>query len=121
LSAAKPREGQCNERSQECRLFGLFLVFAAGSAMAQNGLTLTVGKLTFTGQYLKQVVSVKNETTNAIRLMKIECGFFHEGQLIAANSGYLENLAPGSSGFTEILTQSSVSADRAQCRIVEAP
>jgi hypothetical protein len=63
---------------------------------------------------------VKNETTNAVKLVKIECGFFHKGQLIAASSGYLENLAPGSSGFTEILAQSNVSADRAQCRIVEA-
>ena len=101
-------------------LFALLFVFAANSAMAQNGLTLTVGRLSFTGQYLKQVVSVKNDTTNVIRVVKIECGFFHEGQLIAADSGYLEHLAPSSSGFMEILAQSSVSADRAQCRIVEA-
>jgi hypothetical protein len=101
-------------------LLGLFLVFAAGSAMAQNGLALTVGGLSFSEHYLTQVVSVKNGTPMAISTVWIECGFFHDGQLIAAGEGYLENLAPGSSGFTKVLAHSDVSADRSQCQMVKS-
>jgi hypothetical protein len=105
------REGQGNECREKCRRpIRIFRRLWNGAERPDVDC-----QLSFTGQFLKQVISVKNESPNTIRV-KLECGFFHEHQLIAADMGY----ALGSSGFTEILTQSNVSADRTQCRIVEA-
>jgi hypothetical protein len=85
---------------------------------AQQGLTLTVGRLTYSGTYIHQNISVKNETSNVVRDVKVECGFFKNGELIAASSAYVENIITNTSGFVTVLERTDVSPDRAECRIV---
>jgi hypothetical protein len=96
----------------------VFWIITCGSLLAQERLIIELGRLSFSGRYSKQVVSVKNGTANGIQDIRIECGFFNGVQLIAASQSYLENLAPGSTGFAEVLANTDMAADRAQCRIV---
>jgi len=100
---------------------GLLFAFFASQAAAENGLTLVMGQLSFDGSYIKQVVSVKNERDNTVRSAEVECGFFRQGQLIATSSSFIDNVAPGHTGFANILASSNVGSDRAQCRVVTAP
>ena len=69
----------------------------------QQGLTLTVGRLVYSSGLSQQNISVKNDTQNTIHLVKVECGFFNKGELIATDIGYVENIAPNATGFTTIL------------------
>lgn len=97
------------------------LVAAATTAFAEgNGLSLEMGRLSYSGHYLTQVVMVKNAGTKAYAGIRVECGFFRASELVAADYGYIENLAADSTGFKEIHAASDVAADRGQCRIVEA-
>jgi hypothetical protein len=90
------------------------------AALAQSGgLALETGRLSYSGHYLTQVVMVKNAGVTAYGRIKIECGFFRGTDLVAADDGYIEKLAVGSTGSDNVLTMSDVAADRAQCRIVE--
>jgi hypothetical protein len=89
-------------------------------ASAQGGLTLTIGRLAYSGSYIHQNVSVKNETSNLVRLVEVECGFFHTDELIATASALIENIAPNGKGFKTILEGSDISPDRAECRIVSS-
>jgi hypothetical protein len=66
-----------------CALIGLSIV-ATGFASAEQGLTLTLGRLGYSGHYISQIVSVKNETSNLVRSVEVECGFFNKDELIAS-------------------------------------
>src|SRR5262249_4789559 len=101
-------------------LSALVLFLFVGPAVAEESLSLAIGQLSFTGSFIKQAVSVKNNSSGAFRLITVECGFFKQDQLIAATKGGVQNLAAGATGFTEILASANVSADRSQCRIAEA-
>jgi hypothetical protein len=80
-----------------CSLMASVIVTTA--AHAQEGLTLTLGRLLYSSQFLQQNISVKNNTPHRVRQVRIECGFFNHGQLIATDSTFLENIAPGSAGY----------------------
>jgi hypothetical protein len=101
-------------------LSGLLFVLFASQAVAQTGLTLVTGQLSFSGQYIRQVVSVKNESANLVQSIRVECGFFRQDKLIATAYAFVENVAPGSAGFTDVLARSDAGSDRAQCRVAEA-
>jgi hypothetical protein len=83
----------------------------------QEGLTLAIGKLSFGGSYITQVASVKNDSSTAFKNVKVECGFFRQGQLIATGFSFVENLGPRSTGFTDVLARSDASSERSECRI----
>ena len=88
------------------------------AASAQEGVTLTMGRLIYSAGYLEQTFSVKNDTTNRIRTVQVECGFFYHNQLIAVDTAYIENIGPNITGFGRILAASDIRAERAECRIV---
>jgi hypothetical protein len=81
---------------------GVFWIITCGSLFAQESASIELGRLSFSGHYSKQVVSVKNGTANGIQDVKIECG--------TASQSYLENIAPGSTGFTEVLASTGMAA-----------
>ena len=86
----------------------------------QQGLTLVIGRRVYSSSFLEQNISVKNDTTNTVREVKVECGFFNQGQLIATDTAYLENIAPGTAAHKTVMARSDINADRAECRIVSA-
>jgi hypothetical protein len=94
------------------------LVVTTSDLNAQQGLTLTVGRLIYSNRFVQQNVSVKNDTSKLVRDVKVECGFFSKGELIATDSAYVENIAPGATGFKTLTEPSDVAPDRAECRIV---
>jgi len=82
-----------------------------------DGVILTVGRLVYSSEYLKQNVAVKNSTQSIISYAKVECGFFYKNELIATDNAYVKNIAPQTTGFSTILTHSDSAADRVECRI----
>jgi len=48
-------------------LLGLLFILFASQAVAQTELSLVTGQLSFSGSYIKQVVSVKNELLTRLR------------------------------------------------------
>jgi hypothetical protein len=96
------------------------LVLCVSGALAQTGLTLAIGQLSSSGSFAKRVVSVKNETGRAFQSIKIECGFFSQGRLMAADFGLIQNLSPGATGFTTVLAATTSNPDTSQCRISDA-
>jgi hypothetical protein len=95
-----------------------FVFLTIHSVSAQQGLTLTLGRLIYDARYIQQAVSVKNDTSNLVGTAKIECGFFSKGELIATGSTYVENIAPNAMAFKTVLNPSDISPDHAECRIV---
>ena len=100
-------------------LFGLFVLVPVG-INAQEGLSLTVDRLEYTSlHFIHQNISVKNDTSRLVHDVKVECDFFNKGELIATGFAYVENIFPGTTGFKEMVIESSdISPDRAACRIV---
>jgi len=97
---------------------GLIVLVPVG-INAQEGLTLTVDRLEYTSHnYIHQDISVKNDTSRLVRDVKVECGFFNEGELIATGFAYVTNIFPGTIGFRTVIESSDISPDRAECRIV---
>ena len=92
---------------------------AYGQPNAQEGLTLTVGGLEYTSHhYIHQNISVKNDTSRLVRDVKVECGFFNNGELIATGFAYVENIFPGTTESRTVIESSDSPPDRAECRIV---
>jgi hypothetical protein len=56
-------------------LIGLFVLVPVG-INAQQGLTLTLGRLVYSGHYVEQNISVKNDTSRLVQNVRVECGFF---------------------------------------------
>src|SRR5262249_28224086 len=87
-------------------LSGLLLVpFAASQAVTQTGLTLVTGQLSFSGRYVTQAVSVKNTSANTVQIIKIDCEFFRQDQLIATGSAYISNVVSLSAGSTDVIAR----------------
>ena len=93
------------------------LLLAALPAFSQDGLELELGALKFDGNYIEQVFAVSNSSSRTYNLIIVECGFFAQGKLIAADFRTIGNLAEGATGFARMLVRSSSAADRAQCRV----
>jgi hypothetical protein len=102
-----------------CVLASLLSASTEVPLLAQSSVSLNIGLLSFTGAYIKQVVSVKNDSSVTYPNILVECGFFRSGQAIAVASAYIQNVPAGGTGFHELLAQSSVQADSSQCRIVK--
>jgi hypothetical protein len=95
------------------------VVAATTAASVQQALTVTLGRLVSSSGFVKQNISVKNGTVNMVREVKVECGFFNRDQLIATDDTYVENIAPGTTGYKTLMVMSDINADRTDCRIVE--
>jgi hypothetical protein len=86
---------------------------------AQEGLTLTVDRLEYTSHhFIRQDISVKNDTSRLVRDVKVECSFFNKGELISTSFAYVVNIFPDTIGFRTIIEPSDIPPDRAACRIV---
>jgi len=95
------------------------LFFITSPLSAQEGVTLTIGRLTYSSGFIEQYVSVKNETQRTIVYIRVECGFFNKGALIASDITALRKIAPNTTGFGELLKPSDTRAENTQCRIAE--
>lgn len=91
----------------------------------QGSLTLATGRLILTvgrfapGNIAMQTVEVENRTSQYIQDVRVECGFFHDQELVSSGVNFVENLAAGSKGFAPVYGQDAQGATSAQCRIVK--
>jgi hypothetical protein len=89
------------------------LMLATTAAYAETPLELTLGTLQTDGQ----PYSIKNNGTQTVKSVYIECGFYSKGKLVDSVQDYLKNLQPGSTGHGLVPTYIQRDPDRAECRI----
>jgi hypothetical protein len=98
------------------RMLGLFIpIMLTETAIAAN-IDITEGQLTHTGSYANRVVAAKNNT-GPIATLWIECGFFGGTELLAAGTGYAENIEAGQTVYIDVLANHANNADRTECRV----
>jgi hypothetical protein len=62
-------------------------------------------------------VGVKNNTTNTVKKVRVECGFFHGLDLIGAGSTIIEWVQPGQKAYGTVMTSDGAASNKAECRI----
>jgi hypothetical protein len=87
-------------------------------AQQNDGLSLTLGRINYSSDFVRQVFSVKNTSSTLIRRLEVECGFFNNGELIATGRHSVENIEQGTTGFGEVSAICDSRPDRVECRIV---
>lgn len=95
-------------------------LLGATSALAQDGIVLSLGRFQNDDLAATQTVAIENNTASLLALVEIECGFFLGKELIGASAGAVENLAHEQTGFAEVFSFTGKDADRAECRVVSA-
>jgi hypothetical protein len=99
--------------------FASLIALTGFAAAADPGLTLSVGRLQINSMSVSQAVSVKNETTKTVERAEVECGFFRNNELVTTDNTYVENIAPGETGYKQVISLGkNLNPDRADCRIV---
>jgi hypothetical protein len=91
------------------------LVDVTGASAAD--VSLAKGQLTHDGSYSTQVVATKNNTSNTIQMIWVECGFFRKGILLGAGTGYAKNVDPGQTAYVEVVSNHTEGSDNADCRV----
>jgi hypothetical protein len=91
---------------------------SAQATVISDGLILATGRFSYSSGYLRQTVSVRNDTPETAGA-RIECGFLSNGELIATDSTYILKIAPSATGYDTVMTSSDIGADRVECRIAE--
>jgi hypothetical protein len=83
---------------------------------------VSMGKLSYgDGGYINQPVSVQNGTGRSLQFVKVECGFYSCGNLVASGYTEVRDLAPRSIGFNEISANSRTRPNDLQCRVSYPP
>jgi hypothetical protein len=77
---------------------------------------ITYGQLRIDALHSTQVIAAKNNSTSLIKRLKIECGFFKSGQLMAAHDNCTDNVAVGQTAYLEIFVMVSP-IDSTNCRV----
>jgi hypothetical protein len=95
-------------------------ILGAGNADADPSVTLTMGRLVYSSQIATQYLLVRNNTAKAIGQVRVECGFFSQGQLIAASGTNISNIPSNEEGYDSITVVSDVRPENVKCRIVDS-
>jgi hypothetical protein len=91
-------------------------LFGVASLLAAD-VEVTKGRLFEHSPVTTQVISATNNTKSMIDTIWIECGFFRNGVLLAAEKQYAENVQPGQTIYIEITSLHAQGADQTDCRV----
>jgi hypothetical protein len=75
------------------------------------------GRLTHDGSYSSQTIAATNNTGTVVQTLKIECGFFSKGALLAAGMGFAQNVQPRQTAYVQVIANHADGADNADCRV----
>jgi hypothetical protein len=96
------------------------IVLALWVVQSQAGsLDLVTGQLTHAGDYSTRVMSATNNTGQQLAYIKLECGFFRDGKLLAVGMGFAQNVEKGQTAYVEVLANHAPGADRTDCRLAD--
>lgn len=95
----------------------LTFFFATNGAAQDNGLILTLGRLTTNSFGARQVLSLKNTTSKGLARVEIECGFYSGEKLVGNGSAYISDLDAGSLAHDDVVAVDAGDADNVKCRI----
>jgi hypothetical protein len=94
-----------------------FTIVACWEHAAQAAeVDIAYGQLRIEPPYSTQVIAAKNNSASLIKRLRIECGFFKNGQLMAAHDNFTDNIAAGQTAYVEIVVMVSP-IDSANCRV----
>jgi hypothetical protein len=77
---------------------GLLFLLATASSAAENGLVLTIGRLSTNSVGADQVISVENRTSRKFSRIHVECGFYAGNKLVGSGGTSIHELQPGTIG-----------------------
>jgi hypothetical protein len=100
-------------------LFALVTPVMAG----ENDVTLTPGKFsTDVGKRAIQFLIAKNNGSETISMLRVECGFLKGAELVATGTETSLNVATGQSVYLQVIANhpASIGADHTDCRVVGA-
>jgi hypothetical protein len=98
----------------EMMLFLMSLMLTRSAFAAE--IDITEGQLAHTGSFANRVVAAKNNT-GPIATLWVECGFFRGTELLAAGTGYAENIEARQTVYVNLLANYAENADRTECRV----
>jgi hypothetical protein len=85
-------------------------------AAADDGLVLTLGRLSTSSDGARQVLSLENKTATSFSAVGIECGFYANGRLVGSGYTAVADLAPGSLAHGDVVARHISDADDVKCR-----
>jgi len=85
---------------------------------ADDGLVLTLGRLSPNADGARQVLSLENKTATSFSAVGIECGFYANGRLVGSGYTAVADLAPGSLAHGEVVARHISDADDVKCRTI---
>jgi hypothetical protein len=92
------------------------IVGGANSALAAD-VDLTKGRLAHDGSYAVQTLGATNKSNYPIKMLWVDCGFFHKGSLLTSGKGYVENVLPNQTAYFDVQADNSQDADSTDCRV----
>jgi hypothetical protein len=92
------------------------------AAHAGEDITMKLGRFgsSASGAYVEQQITIINNTSGTIQYVSVNCGFFHAGQLVDTNSGWVTNVQPNTEAYTSVSVPSKLQPESAKCRIENA-
>jgi hypothetical protein len=99
---------------------GLLLLFATASSAAEDGLALTIGRLSTNEAAASQVISVENKTSRNFSRIHVECGFYAGNNLVGSGGASLHDLQAGTIGHDDVVALNAGDTDNVKCRIESA-
>ena len=90
------------------------------STSPESDLQIRLGVLRpSSSEYVRQPLSVVNLGSRTYGSVKVECGFFRDEILLAADSVWVDNVGPRQTAHKEVLVNGARGATRAECRVAE--
>ncbi len=96
---------------------GSLLFLAATSSAAENGLVLTIGRLSTNSVGADQVISVENRTLRKFSRIHVECGFYAGNELVGSGGASIHELQPGTIGHDHVAAINASDTNNVKCRI----
>jgi hypothetical protein len=97
-------------------LFALVTPVMAGA----EDVVLTPGKFTTDGKIATQLLTAKNNGSEAITILAVECGFLKGAELVSTGKGSSLNVDTGQTAYLKVTTDDGAGADHVDCRVVGA-
>jgi hypothetical protein len=98
----------------------LMTAVAKAESPTEDRLVITMGRLTTTGTFAIQVITLENKTSKWFSRISVECGFYAGSLLAGVGHAAIENIEPRSQAHKSAFTLNCGDADHVKCRINDA-
>lgn len=103
----------------------VLITLPVATAVNAGTIDVVLDRLTHSNAYVSQIVATTNNSGSPIRVLKLQCAFYHNRALLALGRGFADNISNGQTVYVEVgveaLTDYIASrVNRAECNVVDA-